>query len=292
MRLIAGLTLLLLSLGLTGCLKRELVSNLNEHEAQEIAVVLSRSGIGATICQREATKKETGAQAGWKVEIHGAEETLIDAWQVLQQNGLPRSREKGLDEVFTDTGLIPTAGEEKAKMLVGMAGEISRTLKSLPGVVDARVHLVLPENSPLVETDKWAKPTAAVLVRYWASAAQPDEAKIREFVARGVQDLKPENVTILTARLENADSPDSFSIKRIVPATGLLLDYFYRVVFIGLLVLLIIITQWVCSRWLAAPINRLRKFVSQRFGRATVRPATSGGQPQMAARTGTPGTIR
>lgn len=233
MRLFFAVGLLALQLVLTGCLRRNLLNDVSEKDAREIAVVLSRNGISASISKQQSAKKDSSSipgQTQWMVHIHGADETLIDAWQVLQQSGLPRAKEKGLDEVFTGTGLIPTAGEEKARMLVGMAGEMNRTLRTIPGVVDARVHIAVPENSPLSNANESAPTTASVLVTYWSSGQKPDEDKIKQLVAKGVQGLKPDNVFVYPTPLqESVAEIRKVSQQRVKPTLGFVLDYSYRI---------------------------------------------------------------
>jgi type III secretion protein J len=182
-----------LALLLSGCLKHELQTGLNEHEAQEIIVLLKRNGLDATR-QMVANGKES---ATWTVEVLGGNQNLVLAWRVLQENGLPRQKVKGLGEVFGASGLIPTAGEEKAKALVGLTGEITRTLNSVDGVVDARVHVVLPDNSPLVDRSQWNPTTASVLIKHRGVKLPLEETEVKTLVAKSVQGLTPEQVAVV-----------------------------------------------------------------------------------------------
>src|ERR1700736_3390397 len=91
---------------------------------------------------------------------------MARAWRVLEENGLPRQKDMGLEDVFSGSGMIPTATEEKARLLVGVSGEINRALKSVDGVVDAHVLVVLPESSPLLDKSDRVPPTASVLIKY------------------------------------------------------------------------------------------------------------------------------
>ena len=142
------LTLFSLTLFLTGCVTHELQSELSEQDAQEIVVLLKDNSIDAFAARAIGEKK---GEEKWTVSIRGGDQNLAHAWRVLQENGLPRQKDKGLEDVFANPGMIPTATEEKARLLVGISGEISRTLKSIARVVDARVLVVLPENSPLLD---------------------------------------------------------------------------------------------------------------------------------------------
>jgi type III secretion protein J len=192
-----------LALTQTACLKSELGTGLTEAEAQEIIVLLKRHGLNG---QRSfvAKGKDSGS---WTVHVSGGNHNLVVAWRILQENGLPRQRVKGLDDVFSASGLIPTASEEKAKLLVGLTGEITRTLKSIEGVVDARVHVVLPDNSPLLDRSQWSATTASVLLKHKGNQPPVSEADVKSLVAKGVQGLAPEQVAVVYKTV--AETPES-----------------------------------------------------------------------------------
>jgi type III secretion protein J len=199
------LSLLPLALLLTGCLSQVLQTGLTEQEAQEIVVLLKENGLEATTQSAAAEDKKDSAT--WQVKVKGGDQNMVLAWRILRENGLPREKTKGLEEVFANSGMIPTAGEEKARLLVGLSGEISRTLKSVQGVVDARVHVVLPENSPLLDKSQWKPTTASVLVKYQGAQPPLKEEEIKALVARGVEGLQPDNVAIVFKRIVAKSQP-------------------------------------------------------------------------------------
>src|SRR5439155_17175819 len=147
-------------------------------------------------------KKEN---ATWQAKTKGGDQNLVLAWRILEENGLPPTKVKGLEDVFASSGMIPTASEEKARLLVGLSGEITRTIKTVAGVVNARVHVVLPENSPLVDKSQWSPPTASVLVKYQGAQLPLKEEEIKNLVARGVEGLQPENVAVVFKKVEVQD---------------------------------------------------------------------------------------
>jgi type III secretion protein J len=190
---------------LAGC-TRQLDTGLSEQEAQEMVVILRQNGISA---YAEVDSSGKGDSPAWQVRIPGNNYQLAAAWNVLRANGLPHEKAPGLSQVFSNVGLIPTAGEEKARLLVGLAGELTQTLRSLPGVVDARVHVVIPDNSPLLDKKDQSPTTASVLVRYRGDHPPLKEEEIRAFVAKGVQDLSPDNVAVIQMRVEDKPLPPS-----------------------------------------------------------------------------------
>lgn len=178
---------------LTGCSK-QLDSGLNEYDAQQIVVLLRENDINASLQLDPTAKKDA---ATWIVSVRGRDDTLIRAWKLLQENGLPRQKVKGLDSVFQDAGMIPTASQEKARFLSGLNGEITRTLDSLPDVADARVQVVLPENTPLLDKSQQAQPTASVLLQYRSETPPLSELEVQNLVAKSVEGLTPSNVAVI-----------------------------------------------------------------------------------------------
>jgi type III secretion protein J len=197
-----AMAILPLALVLSGCLRKEIQTGLSEPEAQEIIVVLKDHGLDA-VTQRSGNEKAPS----WTVYVKGGDQNLVEAWRILRENGLPRIKDKGLEQVFANSGMIPTATEERARLIAGLAGEMSNTLKSVDGVVDARVHVVLPDNSPLLDRSQWSPTTASVLVKYRGNEPPLKEADLRNLVARGVEGLQTDNVAIVFERVRPKPSP-------------------------------------------------------------------------------------
>jgi type III secretion protein J len=193
-------------LGLCGCLSRDLQSGLSEQDAQEIVVILKQNGLDAYLERQKGGDRDSAP--AWTVKVKGGSRNLLVALQVMQDNGLPRQKVKGMEEVFSNKGMIPTAGEEKARMLLGLSGELTRTIKSVAGVLDARVQVVLPENSPLVDKSQWSPTTASVLIKHRGSAPPLTEDEVKSLVARGVEGLQPENVAVVFKRINVAPAPN------------------------------------------------------------------------------------
>ena len=193
------ISVLALSLLLSSCVTHTLQTALAEEDAQRIVVLLNENGIEASAMKAAGEKK---GEESWSVIVHGGDQNLARAWRVLEENGLPRQKDRGLEDVFSNSGMIPTATEEKARLLVGISGEINRTLKSIAGVVDARVLVVLPENSALLDKSERTPPTASVLIKYRGNDLPLNEDDVKKLVARGVEGLQPENVAVVYKKVE------------------------------------------------------------------------------------------
>ena len=193
------LSVVCLSLLLSACVTHTLQSALSEEDAQEIVVLLNQNGIEASAVKAAGEKK---GEETWSVVVHGGDQNLARAWRVLEANGLPRQKDRGLEDVFANSGMIPTATEEKARLLVGISGEISRTLKSIAGVVDAHVLVVLPDSSPLLDKSERTPPTASVLIKYSGNDVPLNEDDVKKLVGRAVEGLQPENVAVVYKKVE------------------------------------------------------------------------------------------
>jgi type III secretion protein J len=198
---------------LSACVAHELQTDLTEQDAQEIVVLLNEHGIEASAARGVGEKK---GEEKWSVVVRGGDQNLARAWRVLQENGLPREKDKSLEDVFANSGMIPTATEEKARLLVGISGEINRTLKSVAGIVDARTLVVLPDSSPLLDKSERVPPTASVLIKYRGQEIPLNEDDVKKLVARAVEGLQPENVAVVYKKIE----PKKAGNRNIIPLLG------------------------------------------------------------------------
>jgi type III secretion protein J len=189
-----------MALSLWACGNNEIASRLSQQEAQEMIAVLKENGLDAVSVRTEGTDRN--APPAWALKVRGGAQNAVLAWRILQENGLPRQQAKGLEEVFSTTGMIPTASEEKARVIMALSGELSRTLKSIQGVVDARVQVVLPDNSPLLDKSQWSPTTASVLLKYRGTQMPLSEDEVKRVVARGVEGLQPDNVGVVFKKIE------------------------------------------------------------------------------------------
>ena len=183
---------------LSGC-SRQIETGLSEQGAHEIVITLRENGIDAVAEMEPSEKKDMST---WQVIVRGGNDKTIEAWKILRENGLPREKVTGLNDVFANSGLIPTAAEEKARLLSGLAGELTRTLESLPGVVEAHVQVVIPDNSPLLEKSQQTPTTASVLVQYRDNQPPLKEGEIQKLVAKGVEGLAPDQVAVVLKKVE------------------------------------------------------------------------------------------
>lgn len=114
----------------------------------------------------------------------------------LASEGLPKTGTVGF-ELFDGTNFATTTMGEMVKKQRALQGELERTIMSLDSVLSARVHISQPEKTIFAKQAQ--DPTASVLLKL-RPGSELDKKQIRgisNFVANGVEGLKPEDVTII-----------------------------------------------------------------------------------------------
>lgn len=178
------------ALALAGC-QADLQRGLDERQADAVVVALDAHGIGAT---KEA-ELGGGDEASFVVRV--APDDVAAALVVLRAEGLPHDEAPGLADVFGAGSLVPTATEERARLVAALSGELARSIETIDGVLEARVHVALPEPSLAPLDAPRPRPRASVLVRYRGERRPYDEPSIQRLVAGAIEDMTPEDVAIV-----------------------------------------------------------------------------------------------
>ena len=124
------------------------------------------------------------------------QERYAEAKVALGVAGLPARGGKGY-ELFDETSLMTTPFVQSVNYQRALQSELARSIQQLEAVQSARVLLARPEPSPFVRDQK--QPTASVILKLktGATMSRTAAAGIVSLVARSVEGLKPENVTVI-----------------------------------------------------------------------------------------------
>ena len=114
----------------------------------------------------------------------------------LAGQGLPQGGGVGF-ELFDKTGFTMTDFVQKLNYRRALQGELSRTIRSLAEVEQARVHLVVPEKSLFVQKED--KPKASVLLKLRAGRklSQGQIQGIVHLVASSVESLDSRDIAVV-----------------------------------------------------------------------------------------------
>jgi len=203
-----GLPLLIgLGLLLAGCGHADLYSKLTEGQANDMIAVLQSAGISAN--------KQDNGEAGWTVQA--AEGDFGRAITVLRSQGLPREDFSSLGTVFKKEGFVSSPTEERARLNYGMSQELAHTISDIDGVVQARVHLALPQNDPM--SDQKQPASASVFIKYRPGAnIDAQVGKVKALVVNSVEGLKYDNVSVETFPAEPLPGQPAGSSGQVIAA--------------------------------------------------------------------------
>ena len=175
---------------LAGCDKEAtLHSGLEERQANLVMAALLDAGIDC--------HKSPGEEGTWNVTV--VESRFAEAVNLLERRGLPRRAHQGIGEVFKKTGMISSPSEERIRFMDALAQDIAKTISGIDGVVDARVHVVLPENDTFA---RHALPSsAAVAIRSrWDADIADIIPSIKGLVKNAIEGLSAEKIMVTVFR--------------------------------------------------------------------------------------------
>jgi len=115
----------------------------------------------------------------------------------MAAEGMPQTGRLGF-ELFDKPNWAGSDFAEKVNYQRALEGELERTIQTLGEIEAARVHLVLPQESLFTEQEREAKASVVIKLRGGRLGDEAQEA-ITHLVASAVENLKPENVTLINA---------------------------------------------------------------------------------------------
>lgn len=188
---------LLAALALAGCGTREIYGNLKEDQANEMIAALRDARIDAG--------KSSDKDGQWSVSVDA--DSFSRAIQVLRARGLPRDDFASLGTLFEKKGLVSSPVEERARLIYGLSQELSHTVSEIDGVVQARVHLAIPEADPL--SDRVKPASAAVFVKYQPGYdLRGQTGAIKSLVTNSIEGLSYDKVSVVMVPSQAAPPPE------------------------------------------------------------------------------------
>ena len=169
-----------------GCEKEAtLNSSLEERQANLVMAALLDEGI---YC-----RKVEGEEGTWNVMI--GENNFARAANLLERRGLPRRDFTGVSEAFKKTGMVSSPSEERIRFMDALAQDLSRTITAIDGVVDARVHVVLPDNDPFSKKNLPSSAAVAIRAR-WDADLSNVIPSIKSLVKNAIEGLQYEKISV------------------------------------------------------------------------------------------------
>ncbi|MEZ4753615.1 MAG: hypothetical protein R3A13_04800 [Bdellovibrionota bacterium] len=183
------ITLLFLLLTFAAC-KDELMHNLSEYEANKLITSLDQIEIEA--------EKSKQADGKWTLSV--ASKSTVPALTHLDKL---RFFKKNTEASEKQASMLSSREEQKFQFERSLSGSIERTLSTLNGVLDARVHLNLPFADPLFgqRLDLASTGSASVLL-VTESSFPNSNLEVASLVA-GASGISEKRVSVLISKQEN-----------------------------------------------------------------------------------------
>ncbi len=147
---------------------------------------------------QELKDKKIPYQLGASGAILVSSDKVYDLRLQLASQGLPQGGGVGF-EIFDNTNFTTSEFVQKLNYRRALEGELARTIKSLSGIQQGRVHLVIPDKSIFAFQDSKSKTSAAVFLTL-KNGRRLDSSEVEaivHLVSSSVEDLGPNNITVI-----------------------------------------------------------------------------------------------
>lgn len=164
-------------------------SRLEERQANLVMATLLKDGISCV--------KQEGEEGMWNVLIKGRD--FAAAASLLEEKGLPGKSFQGIAEAFKKTGMVSSPSEERIRFMDALSQDLAKTISVIAGVIDARVHVVLPENDPFARKSLPSSASVAIRTRWDADLSDKVPA-IKNLVKNSIEGLQHEKIAVTLFR--------------------------------------------------------------------------------------------
>lgn len=165
---------------------KELFSQLEPEQTTKILKELTFAGLSYTT-----------EQQGKKFTVLIDEDELVEARNLLAIKGLPSGSIKGYELLDAGATLGVTEFDKRVRFLRALSGELEKAILQFEMIENAKVQIVLPEQRLFAVTQPPV--TSSILIRRKGNADITDGIvfSIIQLVANAVENLQPENVSII-----------------------------------------------------------------------------------------------
>jgi flagellar M-ring protein FliF len=171
-----------------------LFSGLSSDDAGAVVAALQERGVSYQL-----------ADGGGTILV--PEEDVFETRIALATSGMPTGGVVGF-EIFNTTRLGETEADRQLRYQWALQGELTRTIRQINEVADARIHIVLPRRSLFVTESQPASASVLLQLNPGAQLTRNQVRAIANLVASSVEGLSPDNVTIVDSKGTVLNSPN------------------------------------------------------------------------------------
>jgi type III secretory pathway lipoprotein EscJ len=186
------LIVLVLVMFAAGCGGRKTIASAqDERSANRIMTLLAtRAGIKVEKVLREKSNPPA-------FDLAVRENDQIEALRILERENLPAERKPDTCSLLDDTSLIPSAENERARRICGVAGDISNKLRRIEGVIEASTLVSMPGDDPLLDpTLPRARPRVSIMLTHRTATSPLSVEDVQHFAASALPELTSKDVFV------------------------------------------------------------------------------------------------
>jgi type III secretory pathway lipoprotein EscJ len=187
----------------TGC-REQILHDLSEADANKVISRLSSSGASA--------EKVLQSDGRWAISV--SRDKVLSALSFLDSHRVLPTRE-GEPKPKSSGGLVPSREEQWFRYERSVAQSIEDSLSTMQGVLEARVHLHLPESDPLFGTRRDDRGSGSVLMVVDSRFMAKDE-ELASLVA-GAAGITASNVRVLRSVAPMAYGEKTTQVSALAP---------------------------------------------------------------------------
>lgn len=174
-----------IALFLTGCDSQDLLTELDQRQSNEVLATLQQYGIQG--------KKKANGKLGYS--IHVSKNDFIAAVDLLKQYNLPSKESVEIIQAFPSDSLVASPHAERARLLSLIEQRLEQSVLTIPGVVNARVHV----SYPLLNNSRTTQQQNISCLVTYAGSEDPNQLmnKIKLFLKNSFSDSSYDNVSVV-----------------------------------------------------------------------------------------------
>ncbi|MGL4604470.1 MAG: EscJ/YscJ/HrcJ family type III secretion inner membrane ring protein [Iodobacter sp.] len=179
----------LLIFGLAGCQQQDLLKGLDQDQVNEVIAVLQRSNI-------KANKADQG-KTGYSITVAPAD--FAAAVDTLKTHDLPSRPRMEIAKMFPSDSLVSSPRAEKARLYSAIEQRLEQSLRSMEGVLSARVHVSYDLDT---SESRVAKPVhlSALAVYGKDIEATLMISDIKRFLKNSFSEVEYDNISVVLSR--------------------------------------------------------------------------------------------
>ena len=246
----------MLAILLVGCKQDVLLKGLDQQQANEVIALLQRNNIKV---DKTEIKKE-----GYSLSV--SSQDFSASVDLMNTYGLPRPPAINIAQMFPADALVSSPRAEKARLYSGIEQRLENSLRSISGVVSARVHVSYDMSSS--DGDRKRSPVhLSTLLNHDTSITDTTLliSDVKRFLKNSFEDVTYDNISVVLSKINDVQrqAPISIQVARSATPTWLI-NIIVATVFLLLAGLLFV------SRSHYSFLSRLKKNVTPNNKRKTV----------------------